>query len=104
MIAGVPLISREALTRTFPIVPVAVVVGAVVGALIVARHPRHRIGWLFCVGQAGAAIGLVAQTLGSAVREHGLGPPARLGEWAWWVGGLLGVRYALTLVGILLLL
>ncbi len=104
VVAGVPLISREALTRTFPIVPVAVVVGAVVGALIVARHPRHRIGWLFCIGQAGAAIGLAAQTLGSAVREHGVGSSPRVGEWAWWVGGLLGARYALTLVGILLLL
>src|SRR3712207_6881080 len=88
MIAGVPLISREALTRTFPIVPVAVVVGAVVGALIVARHPRHRIGWLFCVGQAGAAIGLAGQTLGSAGREHGVGSAAWVGEWGWGVGGL----------------
>ena len=102
--AGVPLISGEALTRTFPIVPVAVLIGAVVGALIVGRHPRHPIGWLFCIGQAGAAIGLAAQTLGSAVTVHDLGPPVAVGQWAWWVGNLLGARYALTLVAVLLLL
>ena len=102
--AGVPLISGEALTRTFPIVPVAVLIGAVVGALIVGRHPRHPIGWLFCIGQAGAAIGLAAQTLGSAVTVHDLGPPVAVGQWAWWVGSLLGARYALTLVAVLLLL
>ena len=31
--------------------PLAAVVGVLVGALIVSRHPRHRIGWLFCLGQ-----------------------------------------------------
>src|SRR3712207_5362419 len=88
--AGVPLISREALTRTFPIVPIAVLVGAVVGALIVGRHPRHPIGWLFCIGQAGAAGGLAAQTLGSAVLADAGGPAAQGGRWARRVGSLLG--------------
>ena len=59
--AGVPLLSRDALDETFPIIPLAVLVGAVVGALIVGRHPRHRIGWLLCLGQAGAAVGRAAR-------------------------------------------
>jgi len=98
--AGVPLLSRQALDRTFPIIPLAVLVGAVVGALIVARHPRHRIGWLLCLGQAGAAVGLAAQTLGTAALP--VLPP--LVAAATWLGPLLGASYALTLLAALLLL
>jgi signal transduction histidine kinase len=94
--AGVPLLSRAALDRTFPIIPLAAVIGAAVGALIVARHPRHRIGWLLCLGQAGAAVGLAAQTL-----DAGAGRAIPVASW---VGSLLGASYALTLLAALLLL
>ena len=78
-------------------------VGAVVGALIVDRHPRHRIGWLLCIGQAGAAVGLAAQTLDTAARR---GLPSHRRYWTSrrWVGPLLGASYALTLLAALLLL
>ena len=101
--AGVPLLSRDALDETFPIIPLAVLVGAVVGALIIDRHPRHRIGWLLCVGQAGSAVGLVAQTLGAGARR-GLPVPPPVLDVAAWVGPLLGASYALTLLAALLLL
>ena len=78
--AGVPLLSRDALDETFPIIPLAVLVGAVVGALIVDRHPRHRIGWLLCIGQAGAAVGLAAQTLDTAARRGLPVAPSVLGD------------------------
>ncbi len=102
--AGVPLLSAQAVERTFPVVPLATLVGGVVGALIVGRHPRHRIGWLFCVGQAGAALGLAAQTLGWAVLDAELGPPPAVGRWALWIGELFGAAYALALLAVLLLL
>ena len=101
--AGVPLLSRDALDETFPIIPLAVLVGAVVGALIVDRHPRHRIGWLLCIGQAGAAVGLAAQTLDTAARR-GLPVAPSVLDVAVWVGPFLGASYALTLLAALLLL
>ena len=101
---GVPLFSAEAVERTFPVLPAATLVGAVVGGLIVSRHPTHPIGWLFCFGQAGAAFGLAAQMLGSAVLVHGLDAPARVGHLAAWVGNIFGSGYALTLIAALFLL
>src|SRR4051812_28461780 len=75
--AGVPLLSVEALDQAFPVITVAIVLGAVVGAAIVQRHPRHRIGWLFCGGQVGAALGggPPAVAPGGGPRGWGGGPP-----------------------------
>ncbi|MET0865175.1 MAG: hypothetical protein ABWZ98_12650 [Nakamurella sp.] len=42
----------------FPLVTLGSIAGAAVGAVIVARYPRNLIGWLFCFGQLGNAIGL----------------------------------------------
>ncbi len=102
--AGVPLPSREALEHTWPIVPLAVLVGAVVGALVVGRHPHHRVGWLFCVGQAGASLGLAAQALERAVLTGTVPASTRVGQLTGWIGHLFGAGYALTLLGLLLVL
>ena len=102
--AGIPLFSSEALQEAFPIIPLALVIGAVIGALIIGRHPRHRIGWLFCVGQAGAAVGLAAQAIATGVLKHGLPLPQPLAELAAWISRVFGASYALTLLGLLLLL
>jgi signal transduction histidine kinase len=102
--AGVPLFSADALDQAFPIITIAVVVGAVIGAVIVQRHPRHRIGWLFCIGQAGSAVGLAAQALARAVLSGRLAWPEEIGHLAAWLARLLGGIYAITLIGCLLLL
>jgi GAF domain-containing protein len=102
--ARVPLLSAEAVDRAFPIITTAVVIGALVGAVIVGRLPRHRIGWLFCLGQAGAAVGLVVQTYSQAVLKHGFGASLQLGQLAGQIGHLLGSTYGLALLGLLLLL
>ncbi len=102
--SGVPLLSREANDQAFPVITVALVIGAVVGAMIVQRHPGHRIGWLFCFGQAGAAIGLAGQTLAGGVMVHRLPLPLQVGQVAAWVSKVVGASYALTLVGLLLML
>ena len=102
--AGVRLLSAESLDQAFPIIPMALVIGAVVGALIIGRHPRHRIGWLFCIGQAGAALGLAAQALATGVLRHDVPLPLAAGEWAAWVSRVFGASYALALLGLLLML
>ncbi len=102
--AGVRLLSAESLDQAFPIIPMALVIGAVVGALIIGRHPRHRIGWLFCIGQAGAALGLAAQALATGVLRHDMRLPVAVGEWAAWVSRVFGASYALALLRALLTL
>ena len=54
---------------TFPLVPIGALLGAAVGALIISRDPRNRVGWLFCLGQLGNAIGLTAGTYATLVLE-----------------------------------
>ncbi len=47
----------------FPVlIPMVVLAGAwpVIGALIVARHPEHPVGWLLCVGSISASIDMFA--------------------------------------------
>ena len=66
----------------FPFIHGAVVGSAVMGALIVARYPRHPIGWLLsAVGTAGA-VSLVTEAYAYWVQEAdgpGLGLPGRCG-------------------------
>jgi hypothetical protein len=58
-IRGVALFSAAAVDDAFPVVTVAMVVCVGMGAVVVSRLPRHRIGWLLLL-QVGAGIGLVA--------------------------------------------
>jgi signal transduction histidine kinase len=100
---GVPLLSAAAVGNGFPGVPVAAVVGALVGAVILSRRPRHPVGWLFCLGQLGVAAGLAARAAGDAALAGGLGPPGAGPVWEW-IGDLLGSVFALMLLAVLLLL
>jgi signal transduction histidine kinase len=100
--ADVPLLSAAAVRDGFPGIPLATVVGALVGAVILSRHPRHRVGWLFCAGQLGAALGLAARAAGDLALAGGRFPQA--GRAADWVGDLLGSVFALMLLAVLLLL
>ncbi|SFU08968.1 hypothetical protein SAMN05660657_05576 [Geodermatophilus amargosae] len=101
---GLPLMAVESLDEPFPTVTIAVAIGSVIGAAIVDRHPRHRVGWLICAGQAGAALGLAAQALALAVLVGELPVPAPVGHVAGWIGSMFGASYALTLLGLVLLL
>ena len=100
--AGVPILSAASVGEGFPGIPLATVVGALVGAAILSRHPRHLVGWLFCLGQLGVAIGLTARAAGNLALAEGRSPTmGRMGEW---VGDLLGGVFALMLLAVLLLL
>src|ERR687894_421216 len=69
---GMPLWSREALDHGFPLLTLTAPAGVVVGGLILSRHPRHRIGWLFTIGQFGTATGQACEAYGRAVMGGGL--------------------------------
>ena len=101
--AKTPLISGEFSDDGFPVVTVAAVVASVVGALIVSRHPHHRIGWLFLVGQVGTMFGLVCQSYGYVALSEEWGPPLPA-QVAMWISILTGGILALTLMALLLLL
>ena len=69
------LFSAAGVAEGFPALPLGVVLGAVVGALILSRYPHNRIGWLLSIGQAGSGLGLAAGAYAYRVLvEHELRP------------------------------
>jgi GAF domain-containing protein len=101
--ASTPLFSGETSDDGFPVVTVAAVVASTLGALIVARYPRHRIGWLFLIGQLGTMVGLAAQAYGFSAQSDGWGSRS-LSQVVMWVGILTGGAFAVAIVALLLLL
>ncbi len=98
--AGIPLLSETTFRNAFPVVNLGTVVGALVGALILSRHPRHRIGWLFCWGQLGVATGLLLRTVADTGVAGGLELPAGLAGAADVLAVLLGSTFALMLLAV----
>jgi hypothetical protein len=76
----------EALDHGFPLLTLTAAAGAIVGGLILSRHPRHRIGWLFAIGQLGTAAGQAAEAYGWAVLDGNLDGPRTLAHVASWLG------------------
>ncbi|WP_369133842.1 hypothetical protein [Modestobacter sp. I12A-02662] len=95
LLADRPLLSAAAFLEGWPLLTAGTVVGTLVGALVVSRHPGHRVGWLLCAGQATTAVGLLAASAGAR------GGP---GHQATWVGAVLGATMGLALIAALLLL
>jgi signal transduction histidine kinase len=102
--AGVSLLSHQAFDDGFPLITVATVVGATVGALIVARDPSNRVGWLLCLGQFAAAVGLAAGTYSDLVLRGQLAGSDDLGHYAGWLGRVFSAPFAISLLALLLLL
>jgi hypothetical protein len=93
-----PLRSDNADLNTFPIITVGTGLGALIGALVASRHPGNRVGWLFCVGQLGTALGLAADAFGTAVQFHGQPAPAWTLEPSVVLSYSMGAVWALTVV------
>ena len=81
---GMSLWGGEALDHGFPLLTLTAAAGAIVGGLILSRHPRHRIGWLFTIGQLGAAAGQAAEAYGWAVLDGDLDGSSSLAHLASW--------------------
>ncbi len=95
--------TTEAVSAGFPLVDLGAVTGAIIGALIISRHPRHPIGWLFVVGQSLTQVGVAAGAYGVAAVRGDLGDlPA--GPLAIWLGLQVGAFPTLALLALLFLL
>lgn len=99
-----PLLSAATFDHGWPIITAAAVAGSVLGALVVSRSPRHRIGWLLCAGQFGVAVGLALQAFGARVLAGDGDLASTVGHWALWLAQLVSAPYALALVATLFLL
>ena len=73
----------------WPLAPLANLGCALMGALIVSRHPRHAIGWLLCVASL-LSVTLAAEAYSIWVLDGGGPGPASWGHLAAWAGPLLG--------------
>jgi signal transduction histidine kinase len=101
---GIGLFSAATLYEGFPIVTLAAITGATVGALIVARQPGNRIGWLLCVGQLLTLVGLAVADYGRYAFDGRLPGSRETAQLAMYCGHLLGGALAISLVTLLLLL
>jgi signal transduction histidine kinase len=87
--------------ENFPLITLGGLVGATVGALIVNRHPRHVVGWLFTCGYFITTVGVVTADYGkqapaaTATTAHHL---------ASWLGNLTGGQLAIPIFCFLVLL
>jgi hypothetical protein len=98
-----PLQNKELGLNSFPIITLGTGLGALVGAIVASRHPGNRVGWLFCVGQLGTAVGLVADAFGTAVHFHGQPAPGWLLEPSVILSYSMGAVWALTIVSAIFL-
>ena len=90
-------------SEAFPLVPIGSVIGAAVGALIVWRYPRNTVGWLFCVGQFGNALGMTAQAF-AIVAARGLIDVAGSEKVALYVANLFDATYTIALLAVIFML
>jgi hypothetical protein len=89
---GIALFSVATFREGFPILTLAAVIGATVGALIVSRQPDNRIGWLLCIGQVGTIVGLVVADYGRDAFDGRIPGSRGAAQQAMWVGHVLGGR------------
>ena len=91
-------------TSSWPVLTLGLTLWAALGALIVTRHPRHRVAWLFLVGAVLSATGNCLFDY-DAVTTSGPAPdPAAVWPWAVWVAILLDAPVPLLFLTLLFLL
>ena len=91
------------ISEAFPLVPIGSVIGAAVGALIVWRYPRNTVGWLFCVGQFGNALGMTAQAF-AIVAARGLIEAGGGETFALYVSNLFDATYTVAFLAVIFML
>ena len=103
--ASYPLFStRSAGIHGWPLVNLAGLGSAVLGAVILSAHPRHPIGWILNVIGLSTSISLAAESYGIWVLQYDGPGTATQGHLAGWVAAVLGGPTALAfLTGVFLL-
>jgi signal transduction histidine kinase len=100
-----PLLSEATIAvHAWPLVNLASLGSAVMGALVISRYPRHPIGWLLSIIGVTTSISLLAESYSIwVVNEGGPGPDAA-GDLAGWLAALLGGPLALSGLAVMFLL
>ncbi len=102
--AYLPLLSQEAWAHHgWPLATSAALGCALMGALIVSRHPRHLIGWLLCAASL-SSISLATETYALWVLDHGGPGPETAAHVAGWVSVLIGAPFAITALTLVFLI
>jgi hypothetical protein len=99
------LFSEDAVAvHGFPFVDLAVLGGAVLGALILAQDRRHPIGLLLLLIGFTGAVSLLTEAYSIWVIDEG-GPGSRsVAGWSGWVSALLGGQLSIALIALIFLL
>jgi hypothetical protein len=87
----------------WPLATAATLGCSVMGALILARYPRHPIGWLLCVAGL-ASVSMAAESYSVWVLEEDGPGPQLAGHVAAWLALLLGGQLAIAAVTMIYLL
>ena len=93
------LLSEEAIAEHgWPLILCAALVGSLMGALIVSRHPGHLVGWLLGLIGLTTSLDLLAETYSIWVRnQYGTSPmPDWTGHVAAWLSVVLGAPLAVA--------
>jgi hypothetical protein len=89
---------------SWPVLTVGLTLWAALGAVIVTRHPRHPVGWLFVVGATVSTVGNCLFNY-DAIATSGPSPdPSAIWPWAVWFAILLDAPVPLLFLTLLFLL
>jgi len=100
-----PLLSEATIAvHGWPLVNLAAVGSAVMGALVVSRYPRHPIGWLLSVIGVTTSVSLLAESYSIWVIDEGGPGPGWAGDLAGWLAAVLGGPVALSGLAVMFLL
>jgi signal transduction histidine kinase len=103
--AAYEVFSREAIgVHGWPLVNVAALGSAVIGAVILGSHPRHPIGWLLNLIGLTTSVSLATESYGTWVLQYDGPGTTHYGQLGGWVAAFLGGPLALTCLTISFLL
>ena len=89
---------------SWPVLTVGLTLWAALGAVIISRHPRHRVGWLFVVGAVLAQLGNCLFDWDAIVTSGSSPDPPAVWPWAIWLAILLDAPVPLLFLSLLFLL
>ncbi len=99
------LFSTQAVSfHGWPFIPLGTLLSAAIGALIVTRHPRHRIGWLLLIVGTVESVSSFAESFGLWVMSSDGPGGIRWGEFARWFSQLTGASPAFASLAVLFLI